>query len=160
MSLNYSGESGAMNEGQADYFACSLSKDYKLGEWAVAKMGKEYLRTLINDLHYPEDIQGEVHADGKIWGALMWDVRTALGSAISDPLIHGSHYYLKSGSPTFLDGYNSMITADENLFAGKYSKKIYEIFKKRGITADAYNGAAMTRQQVVSARKFREAHKE
>ena len=38
----------------------------------VCKNGRPYLRHLVNNLHYPEDIQGEVHADGKIWGAVLW----------------------------------------------------------------------------------------
>ena len=29
------------------------------------------------DLHYPDDLVGEVHADGRIWSRALWDVRLA-----------------------------------------------------------------------------------
>lgn len=160
VSLTYSKESGAMNEGQADYFACSLSNDDKLGEWACAKMGKPYLRILENNLHYPEDIQGEVHADGKIWGAVLWDIRKAIGAETADMLIHKSFYYLKSGGPTFLDGYNALVTADQNVFGGANRDALEKIMQKRGIIAASYNGAAMTRKDIQRLKLFREVHAE
>jgi len=158
--LAYSGESGAINEGQADYFACSVTNDSKLGEWACAKMGKPFLRNVENDLHYPEDIHGEVHADGKIWGAVLWDIRQALGKEISDPLIYKSHYYLNGSRPTFMDGYNALVTADENIFIGSNLQQLEEIFSKRGIVAQSYNGAVLTADDLNQAKKFLEVHNE
>jgi len=158
VSLNYSKESGAMNEGQADYFACSLSDDPKLGEYVCAKMNKPYLRILTNSLHYPEDIQGEVHADGKIWGGVLWDLRTALGPKVSDLLIHKSFYYLKPGSPKFIDGMNAILTADKNLFEGKNSDKIREVFKKRGISTQTSEGAIVDGTDIKRMKLFRNVH--
>ncbi len=160
VSLNYSAESGAINEGQADYFACSLSNDPKLGEWAVQKMGKPYLRHMENSLHYPEDIEGEVHADGEIWGATIWDLRKALGAAVSDILIHKSFFYLKAGSPKFIDGYNAILTADKNLNSGKNAEKITEVFKARGITKAAYDGEVIDKVDIKKFQKFRSVHGE
>ena len=37
------------------------------------------LRRVDLDLHYPEDLRGEVHADGRIWSRALWDLRGALG---------------------------------------------------------------------------------
>lgn len=158
--LTYSGESGAINEGQADYFACSLSDDPLLGEWVVAKMQKPYLRILENDLHYPEDIHGEVHADGKIWGAVLWDLRKALGQEISDLLIYRSLYNLKSSSAKFIDGYNAIVTADKDHFEGKNIAEIDKVFVKRGIVASSYNGAVLTADDIREIRQFNEAHNE
>ncbi len=157
--LNYSAESGAMNEGQADYFACSMSNDPKLGEWAMAKMNKPYLRILTNDLHYPEAIEGEVHADGRIWGAVLWDLRVALGAEVSDLLIHKSFYYLKAGSPKFIDGANAIFTADKNVFGGKYADKVRDVFNKRGVTK-AGDPTVLTGDQIRNARLFNEVHGE
>ncbi|MBU1108992.1 MAG: M36 family metallopeptidase [Candidatus Riflebacteria bacterium] len=145
VSLFYFSESGAMNEGQADYFACSLSNDPKYGEWSVAKMGRPFERNLENSLHYPEDIKGEVHADGQIWSGALWDLRKALGADVADVLIHKSHYYLKSGSPRFLMGVNAILTADKNLFDGAHLKDISSVFKKRGIDKISWGGAASQR---------------
>lgn len=68
-SLAYKNESGAMNEGWSDYFACTITNDPKIGEWAMAKMNRPWMRNLAEFKKYPDDIQGEVHADGKIWEA-------------------------------------------------------------------------------------------
>jgi Zn-dependent metalloprotease len=158
--LAYSGESGAINEGQADYFACSVTNDPKLGEYVCAKMGKPFLRNVENDLHYPEDIHGEVHADGKIWGAVLWDIRKAIGKADADVLIYKSHFYLNGSRPTFIDGYNALVTADKNQFDGKHLEALEQIFANRGIVAESYNGAALTADDLNSAKKFLEVHNE
>ena len=160
VNLNYSAESGAMNEGQADYFACTISNDDKVGEYAMAKMGKPYLRILTNDLKYPQDIEGEVHADGRIWGGVLWDLRNVLGAETSDLLIHKSFYYLRSGSPRFLDGANAILTADKNLFGSKNTEKIREVFNKRGVNKSAGDDVIIDGQQLKSARLFREVHGE
>jgi len=156
-SLKYAGESGAINEGQADYFACSLSNDPKLGEWAMKKLNKPWLRNVTDNLHYPEDIQGEVHADGRIWGVVLWDLRIALGAQVSDPLIYNSHYYLKSTTPKFIDGLNAIIAADANLYNGQYKTQILEVFKKRGIGAG--NGTTvLENKDLKSIQTFRSVH--
>lgn len=156
----YKGESGALNEGQADYFACSFTNDSKIGEWVCAKMGDPYLRTVENDTHYPEDIQGEVHADGKIWGATLWDLRNTLGKTISNQLIHKSHYYLKGEKPQFMDAYNALVTADKNLFDGQHLQEIEKTFANRGIVPESYNGSVLTAADLNRFRIFMEVHKE
>ncbi len=156
--LAYSGESGAINEGQADYFACSLTNDPHLGEWVCAKMDRPYLRNLENNLHYPENIEGEVHADGKIWGGTLWDIRKAIGKSAADLLIHNSHFYLNGSSPKFLDGFNALITADKDLFQGKYQKDLHKIFSNRGIVTSSYNGIALTGNEHKTIKRFKDSH--
>ena len=158
--LTYSGESGAINEGQADYFACTVTDDPKLGEYVCAKMGKPFLRNVENDLHYPEDIHGEVHADGKIWGAVLWDIRKVLGREVSDVLIYKSHFYLNGSKPKFIDGYNALVSADKDNFEGAHLAQLEEIFAKRGIVAESYNGAVMTADDLSQSRKFFQVHNE
>ena len=36
---------------------------------------------------YPDDLVGEVHADGRIWSQALWAVRTAIGSEQADRAI-------------------------------------------------------------------------
>src|SRR6185437_6140075 len=45
------------------------------------------LRRLDGSKHYPEDIVGEVHADGEIWSRALWDIRQALGPDKATTLI-------------------------------------------------------------------------
>ncbi|MBF0406399.1 MAG: M36 family metallopeptidase [Candidatus Riflebacteria bacterium] len=158
--LNYSKESGAINEGQADYFGCSLSNDPILGEYAVQKMGKPWLRNLTDNLHYPEDIQGEVHADGRIWGVVLWDLRLALGAEKSDKIIEQSFYSLKAGSPKFIDGYNAILVADKTLFNSENTPVITQVFQKRGIAPASYNGTVLTGKDLDVIGKFNAVHAE
>ena len=45
------------------------------------------LRRLDATKHYPEDVVGEVHADGEIWSRALWDIRTALGDTAGTTVI-------------------------------------------------------------------------
>ena len=45
------------------------------------------LRRIDLDLHYPTDLNGEVHHDGEIWSRALWDIRTELGNVKADTLI-------------------------------------------------------------------------
>ena len=53
-----------------------------IGNWdAVVYSGDEppCLRRLDSNKRYPKDIVNEVHADGEIWSACLWELRAALG---------------------------------------------------------------------------------
>jgi hypothetical protein len=45
------------------------------------------LRHVHTNLHYPEDLNGEVHQDGQIWSRALWDNRQALGNVKADTII-------------------------------------------------------------------------
>ena len=45
------------------------------------------LRRVDLDLHYPEDLNGEVHHDGQIWSRALWDIHGALGHVKADTII-------------------------------------------------------------------------
>jgi Zn-dependent metalloprotease len=153
----YKGESGAINEGQADYFASTLSNDPVMGEWAVAKMGKPWLRNLTDRLQYPKDIQGQVHQDGRIWGCVLWDIRLACGPQIADKLIHQSHHFLPSPNPTFLNGANAIFTADRNLFGGANKNQLAEVFRRRGIVS-APGRTVLSGEEARAAIRFLQVH--
>jgi len=140
--LAYKDESGAMDEGMADFFACLLTDDPELGEWTVQKLGWPYLRNLEEKLHYPEDIHGEVHADGKIWGCLLWDLKLALGTDVAAALVHKSRYYL-SYRAKFVNGLKALLEADKRLFGGEHAATVTDVAARRGVTVPA---AAVDRQ--------------
>ncbi|MBF0408160.1 MAG: M36 family metallopeptidase [Candidatus Riflebacteria bacterium] len=153
-------ESGAINEGQADYFAGSMINSSKSGRWIVAKMGLDCHRNLENSRHYPEDIKDEVHEDGLIWGGFLWDLGIALDRDITDNLIHKSFYYLKAGDPTFADGLTALISADKALYRGINSRLILEIASKRGISASSKRSIVMNKKDISSLITFSEIHKD
>jgi hypothetical protein len=76
----------AIDEGLADYFACSSAGDPVVGEASLQAIGRA--RDLSDDsLRCPQDIGGEGHRDGVLVGSLGWTLRQQLGSAVADSLM-------------------------------------------------------------------------
>lgn len=135
-------EGGAMGEGFGDYLAGSFFADRKparlqpcVGSWdAVAYSGDDppNLRRLDSNKKYPRDMQGEVHADGEIWSACLWELRGALGGRVADKLIL-THHFLLTPSSGFEDAANALITSDQQLNQGRNVGAIRDIFVRRGI---------------------------
>lgn len=76
----------AIDEGVADYFACSEAGDPILGEASLATIGKT---RDISDTSQrcPDDIGGEGHLDGGIIASLGWTLREQFGREIADSLM-------------------------------------------------------------------------
>ncbi len=137
-----SDEGGAMGEGFGDFWAASFFADAKpkemkatVGNWdATAYSGDEppNLRRLDSNKKYPKDIAGEVHDDGEIWSACLWELRNTLGRTTTERLVI-AHHFLLSRDAGFEDGANALITADKNLNKGKNESAVREVFIRRGI---------------------------
>ncbi len=70
MGLRWDG--GALNEGTADVIALLLTQDPAIGAYAGTAFGQEAIRDLVQPRSCPEDLVGEVHADGLLWGHLFY----------------------------------------------------------------------------------------
>ncbi|MCB9748650.1 MAG: hypothetical protein H6713_01455 [Myxococcales bacterium] len=83
---------GGLNEGTADLFALALTQDPKLGEYAGLGFELDAIRDLEADRTCPEDLHGESHKDGELWGATGWNMidDPALGPDITAQLIYGA----------------------------------------------------------------------
>lgn len=135
-------EGRAMGEGFGDYLAGSFYYEYKkksrkvkIAEWDAKGFPggpQEFMRRLDSPKQYPEDMEGEEHVDGEIWSACLWEVRRLLGRKRADTVILESHFYLNQYSD-FLDGSESIIMANSNVFNGWRGKALKKIFKNRGI---------------------------
>jgi hypothetical protein len=75
---------------------------------------------------------GDEHDNGQIWSATLWEIRTALGREIADPIIIESHFQL-DGFTTFARGARAIIDADRNLNRGRHLARLRRIFNLRGI---------------------------
>jgi hypothetical protein len=105
----YYGQTGAMDEGYSDYFACTLTDEPLIGE--VLCVSEDYLRTVDNTYRYPDDYIGEVHWDGQIVSGVLWDMRKALGSGLADTLAHFARY----GDPmSFEELYQEVLVVDDD----------------------------------------------
>ncbi|MDD5090210.1 MAG: M36 family metallopeptidase [Candidatus Wallbacteria bacterium] len=126
------GEAGGMNEAFSDYFGNTITDDPHIGEWAVNKAGMEFLRSCINDTHYPEDVKNECHHDSLMFSAPLWEMRAAFGKQIADELAHYCRYKI-SNSSKFADGLAAILKVDEERFGGAHKDQIQAIFTNRGI---------------------------
>ncbi|PIE32974.1 hypothetical protein CSA56_13675 [candidate division KSB3 bacterium] len=128
-------EAGALHEGYADYFACSLTNDPKIGEFAVQKSGEEFLRDLRSQRTYETMTNNDVHADGEIWGATCWKIRETLGRRIADLLVYDSLWYLPPNA-AFLDACDGILEADAKFFGGEHVDTLQRIFTTQKITTE------------------------
>ena len=138
-----SGESRAMGEGFGDYLAGSFFAVVKserlqpcVGTWdAVSYSGDNppNLRRLDSNKKWPRDRVDEEHADGEVWSACLWEIRSAIGGRMADRLIIAHHFQLPNSSATFQQAANALVTVDQQLNEGRNEDVIRDIFVRRGI---------------------------
>jgi hypothetical protein len=86
-------EAGAIGEAFGDYLAVAVStwatgsrfQQPCVADWdsvAYTAGPIHCLRRVDGTKHYPEDIENEVHADGELWSAALWQARQAIGDPI------------------------------------------------------------------------------
>jgi Zn-dependent metalloprotease len=89
------------------------------------------LRRVDRDLHYPADLNGEVHHDGQIWSRALWDIRNALGPTTADTIIlQGSFDF---PGTTMTDLANRTVLAAQGLYGNGAATKVKKAFQARGI---------------------------
>ena len=147
---------GAMGEGFGDYLAASFYADAgdptfqashaaAVGEWdATSYSGANppNLRRVDGNKIYPDDLSGQVHADGEIWSAALWDIRQQLGGPTTDAIVLESHFGLPGGA-TMPQGAEQILLADQNLNGGANQAAIRQAFEDRGILEPSPNQGAV-----------------
>jgi zinc metalloprotease ZmpB len=141
-------QAGAISEGFADYWAVTVSDvvDHQLGvpqreplpcvaDWDSTSYTPgpvHCLRRIDENLHYPGDLNGEVHHDGEIWSRALWDIRQHLGNVKADTIIlQGSFDFPGTTMP---DLANRTVAAAQSLYhnAG-ITAVVRQAFVDRGI---------------------------
>src|SRR3954454_20356709 len=85
-------EAGAIGEAFGDYLAVEVSNAVTgntfqqpcVADWDSTSYTPgpiHCLRRIDGTKHYPEDVENEVHADGEMWSAALWQARQAIGNA-------------------------------------------------------------------------------
>jgi Zn-dependent metalloprotease len=137
-------EAGSMGEGFGDYWAGSVGaqlsggfQDLCIADWdatSYSTTSPPCLRRLDSTKHYPEDIVGEVHDDGEIWSAALWQIRTAIGAGKTDTVVL-QHHFLLTADTSFNQAANALVTAATNLhYTTKEVNAIRSILQNRGFT--------------------------
>jgi len=142
-----SAQAGAISEGFGDYWAFTVSKrvmaDMGLGpqfdEACIAKWdATSYdsnpangicLRRIDSDLTYPDDLVGQVHADGRIWSHALYDLHQAIGQAHADTAILNAQFdWTGSTMPALAE---RIVEQAEDLFG--QGAEAEAVFEARGI---------------------------
>ena len=85
-------EAGSIGEAFGDYLAVEVSNAVTgntfqqpcVADWDSTSYTAgpvHCLRRIDGTKHYPEDVVGEVHAEGEMWSAALWSARQAIGDA-------------------------------------------------------------------------------
>ncbi|MBC7974844.1 MAG: M36 family metallopeptidase, partial [Myxococcales bacterium] len=128
-------QSGGMGEGWSDWVAASFLNDPVIGAYVTgnATVGIRRASMANSPFTYGNIKDGtstQVHAAGEIWAATLWDVRTALGAAVTEQLVV-SGMKLTPCSPTMLQARDAILSADQQINGGANRCPIFRAFAGR-----------------------------
>lgn len=134
---------GALNEASSDIWAISITHDPVLGRGSSPGSGTYIRRYDQAPKVYPQDIEGEVHADGEIIAGAWWDVAVNTGSADTMTKLFTLTYYDTPDGPNGTEGqvyHDVLISAlmnddDDNLLSNgtPHFQAIVNAFARHGI---------------------------
>ena len=144
-------QSGAMGEGWSDYWACTLNNDGVMGEYVTLNTTRGIRRAAytvpsatVHDSYADVCAGGcEVHNDGEVWAATLWDLRTQLGASITDNIVLNGMKFTPS-SPSFLNARDGILQADQNLNGGANRCAIWAVFARHGMGVSAVGNDGTT----------------
>ncbi len=158
-SLDAGSFDGSVSEGAGDTLAILLTQDANMSPY-FGVGDPNGIRDLGPDRVYPQDVVGEVHEDGLIFGGAMWDLLQLLqddlgeagGTAATSEIFAG----LLRGGPSTADTFQEALVADDddgNLQNGTpHVCQITEAFGRHGLgTATGATGVLPSMAQVVRA---------
>ncbi|MFF0739953.1 M36 family metallopeptidase [Streptomyces sp. NPDC004111] len=149
--LGSGAQTGGLGEGWGDAVATSLWSDPVYGEYSNGKpTGIRRYAYNNSPLTYANLCEGgcQVHRDGEIWAATMWDARSALVGAHGEAGGKQRHEQLlvdgmkmTPSKPDFLDARDGILAADRATYGGANQCLLWGAFAKRGMGASATSSA-------------------
>jgi zinc metalloprotease ZmpB len=138
-------ESGAIGEAFGDYLAVVVTSwaagtptqtpEACVADWdsvSYTSTVPHCLRRLDGTKHYPENLRGEVHADGEIWSRALWDIRVALGDTKATTLIVEAQFAFAADT-SFRDAATATVAAARRLYGAQAANAATRAFQARGI---------------------------
>jgi zinc metalloprotease ZmpB len=140
-------QAGAISEGFADYWAVTVADVVSralgvpereplpcVADWdstSYTSTVPHCLRRVDTNLHFPADLNGEVHHDGQIWSRALWDIRQALGHVKADTIIlQGSFDFPGTTMPVLA---RRTVAAAQQLYGPAAAAVVRGAFADRGI---------------------------
>ena len=134
-------EAGAISEGFGDYWAVTVTQVISptadpacVADWdstSYTSRVPHCLRRVDNDLHYPADLNGEVHHDGRIWSRALWDIRMAIGNVKADTVILEAQFDFPGTTMTELA--TRTVATAQDIYGTQIAKAVRAAFVDRGI---------------------------
>jgi Zn-dependent metalloprotease len=140
-------QSGAMGEGWSDYWAITINNDGAVGEYVtnnpagIRRAAYTVPAAAVHDSY--ADLGAGVHADGEVWAATLWDLRTQLGAAITDRIVLNGMKFTPT-RPSYLNARDGILQADQNLNAGANRCTIWTVFARHGMGVSAVGNDGTT----------------
>ncbi len=139
-------QSRAMGEGWSDYFSIRFFSLSITGTY-LSKSDRGIRRSsyAANTMVYSDLGSGlrgyQEHDDGEFWGAVLWDLRTAVGAKIADKLVVEA-LRITPCRPSMVQARDAILATDTALNRGANLRALWAVFAKRGLGASAcgYDG--------------------
>lgn len=136
----------AMDEGLADYFACSLAVQqgakkalfyYRANrKWVVRRdLDPEGVQQPVQEQVDLQELGSESawnqkkYSLGQLWGRYLWKLRKDLGAELADMLVVHSLFFLTRWA-TFVQGQDAIRLADQLLFGSSHEKVIVDKYEE------------------------------
>jgi Zn-dependent metalloprotease len=143
-------QSGAMGEGWSDYWAITINGDGAVGEYSTAnpngirRAAYTVPANTVHDSYADVGVGGfQVHRDGEVWAATLWDLRTQLGASITDNIVLNGMKFTPT-RPSFLNARDGILQADQNLNGGANRCAIWTVFARHGMGVSAVGNDGTT----------------
>jgi len=140
-------QSGAMGEGWSDYWAITINNDGAVGEYVtnnpagIRRAAYTVPAAAVHDSY--ADLGFGVHADGEVWAATLWDLRTQLGATITDRIVLNGMKFTPT-RPSYLNARDGILQADQNLNGGANRCTIWTVFARHGMGVSAVGNDGTT----------------
>ncbi len=141
-------QSGALGEGWSDYFGASFYNNPAFGSYVAQNTVTGIRRQNYEGYTFTYEDLGnaryEVHRDGEIWAAALWDLRKALGQAVTDRLVVNGLRFTPC-NPSMIDARDGILMADQTSNSGANRAKIWQVFARHGMgfSAAGEDGASV-----------------
>ena len=144
-------QSGALGEAWSDYWAITINNDGLVGEYSTGNTTAGIRRAAYtvpaNPIHdsYADIGTGgfQVHRDGEVWAATLWDLRAQLGAATTDLLVLNGMKFTPN-RPSFLNARDGILQADQSLNGGVNRCAIWTVFARHGMGVSAVGNDGTT----------------
>jgi hypothetical protein len=132
-------EAGSIGEAFGDYLAVTVSsavthktrfQEPCVADWDSTSYTPgpvHCLRRLDSTKHYPQDVEGEVHADGEMWSGALWRARELIGNTtLTDRVIIAAQFGFKPDTSFLAAAEQTIATAQRYGVANQFRQAFTE----------------------------------